>query len=502
MVTDEQVRRLFMLISKGNQQYKAALKSGMSDKTARKYIKAKKLPSQLKKDHTWRTRSDPFSEIWGEVVECLEDNHGHEAKFLFEHFQREYPDRFSDGQVRTFQRRVKVWKATCGPPKEAFFSQIHEPGELSASDFTYMNSLGITINHERFDHLVFHFVLTYSNWETGDICFSESFESLSSGLQNAWWELGGVFKHHRTDSLSAAVHKECNPEVFTVRYQGLLDHYGVTGEKINRGQSNENGDVEQSNNRLKKMVAQSLMIRGSRDFSSRKDYESFLRKMFSQLNSGRRKRFQKEQKLLSPLPKLRLNDFKRLTVRVGQGSTISVQGNVYSVNSRLIKEKVEIRLSSEDIEVWYSQKKIDSFPRLRGKKGHHIQYRHIIDWLVRKPGAFKNYRYRDDLFPTTRFRMAYDYLKEANSSKASKEYLKILYLAAKETEAGVDNILEKLFNEGKKISFELVKELLDEGNQGNLTKNVTVNQPNLSQYDKLLNNGDKYGEPKQPETDI
>ena len=491
MVTDKQVRRLFMLRSKGNPKYKAALKSGMSEKTARKYLKSMRLPSQLKKDHTWRTRGDPFTEIWDEAVQFLETNPGLEAKSLFKHLQKKYQGKFSDGQVRTFQRRVKVWKATCGPPKEVFFPQIHKPGKLSASDFTYMDSLGITINHERFDHLIFHFVLTYSNWETGNICFSESFESLSSGLQNAWWELGGVFKRHRTDSLSAAVHKECNPEVFTVRYQGLLDHYGVTGEKINRGQSNENGDVEQSHNRLKKIVDQSLMIRGSRDFSSRKDYESFLRKMFSQLNSGRKKRFQEERKLLSPLPKLRLNDFKRLTVRVGQGSTISVQGNVYSVNSRLIKEKVEVRLSSEDIEVWYSQKKIDSFPRLRGKKGYHIQYRHIIDWLVRKPGAFENYRYRDDLFPTTSFRMAYDYLKERSSSKASKEYLKILYLAAKETEVGVDNILKALFNESKEISFESVKGLLEEGHQGNLTEEVTVNQPDLSQYDQLLNNGDK-----------
>jgi hypothetical protein len=35
-------------------------------------------------------------------------------------------------------------------------------------------------------------VLSYSNWETGSICYSETFESLSEGLQNALWELGGV----------------------------------------------------------------------------------------------------------------------------------------------------------------------------------------------------------------------------------------------------------------------------------------------------------------------
>ena len=61
-----------------------------------------------------------------------------------------------------------------------YFGQKHISGKLSASDFTHMTALGITIEGQTFDHLVYHFVLTYSNWETGTICYSESLESLTA----------------------------------------------------------------------------------------------------------------------------------------------------------------------------------------------------------------------------------------------------------------------------------------------------------------------------------
>ena len=66
------------------------------------------------------------------------------------------------------------------------------------------------------------------------------------------------------------------------------------------------------------------------------------------------------------------------------------------------------------------------------------------EWLVRKPGAFDNYRYQEDLFPTSRFRMAYDGLRESTPGRASKEYLKILQLAAETGEVPVDQALREL----------------------------------------------------------
>jgi hypothetical protein len=485
MVTDQQIRRLFMLIQKEKSLVKAAAQAGMDEETARKYKKLGKLPSQVKVSHTWQTRKDPFAGVWEEVVDFIW-NPGVEAKSVFQYLQGKYPGRFQDGQVRTFQRKVKRWRSLEGPAKEVYFPQVHYPGILSASDFTHMNRLGITINGDRFNHLVYHFVLTYSNWETGTICFSESFESFQEGFQNALWELGGVPKRHRSDNLSAAIYKDLFGKEFTVRYQALLRYYGINGETINPGRSNENGDIEQSHNRFKKAVEQALILRGSRDFSSIDEYDTFIRKVFTQLNSGRRVRFEEELKVLKRLPPMRLDDYKRIKVKVGPGSTISLNGNVYSVHSRLIGEKVEVRLYANYIEIWYGQKKVDRLPRLRGEKRHHIQYRHIIEWLVRKPGAFENYRYRDDLFPTTRFRMAYDFLKEYTPKRASLEYTQILYLAAIESEEGVDNALRILFDKEELISVNSVRSILNRRSPNLSVKNVAIDAIDLSNYDELL----------------
>jgi len=488
VVTDKQVRRLMKLSQEEGKIAIVAAKAGMSENTARKYLRSGELPSQGNQERTWRTREDPFETAWDEVREKLEENPGLEAKTLFEWLQRECPGGYSDGQLRTLQRRIKQWRALEGPAKEVYFTQTHRPGRLCESDFTDMSSLGISIQGGRFEHLMYHFVLTYSNWETGSVCFSESFESLSTGMQNALWELGGVPGNHRTDKLSAAVQRldKEGKEEFTRRYQALLRHYGLNGEKIQTGKANENGDIEQRHHRLKRAVEQALLLRGERDFSTREEYEGFLRKMFGQLNAGRRDRFREELMALKSLPALRLDDHTPFTVRVGPASTIRIKKNVYSVHSRLIGEEVNVRLHADNLEVWYAQKRIEVIPRLRGEGKHRVQYRHIIDWLVRKPGAFENYRYREDLFPTSRFRMAYDFLKERSPEGASREYLKVLHLAAKESETGVDNALRWLMDEERPISAEGVEAIVLTDRRIPEPTAVEVGEVDLSVYDKLL----------------
>jgi len=464
----------------------AAAKAGMDEKTARKYRRLGRLPSEVKVEHTWRTREDPFVEVWGEVKEKLEINPGLEAKTLFEDLQRRYPGRFADGQLRTLQRRVKAWRALEGPAKEVFFPQVHKPGHLCQSDFTYMKSVGVTIQGQPFDHLIYHFVLTYSNWETGTICFSESFESLSEGLQNALWELGGVPRVHRTDRLVAAVRKPDRPEEFTRRYVALLDHYGLEGGKTQAASPHEIGDVEQGHYRFKKALDQALMLRGSRDFVSRDEYAGFVSKLFAQLNAGRRDRLAEELKVLRRLPERRLESCKRLRLRVGPSSTIRVNHNVYSVDSRLIGESVEVRLYVEHLEVWYAQKCVETIPRLRGEGKHRIQYRHIIDWLVRKPGAFENYRYRQDLFPTHRFRMAYDHLRQSQPARAVKQYLSILHLAARQSETAVDDALRALIDQEQSITLEAIEAMVRSDEQMPSVTEVAIPKVDLAAYDALL----------------
>lgn len=486
MVTDKQVRRLFMFIKTEKTKAAAAMKAGMDEKTARKYIKLGKLPSEVKIPHTWRTRKDPFESKWPEICNMLEENPGLEAKTVFEYLQRESPGEYDDGQLRTLQRKIKYWRATKGPAREVFFPQKHYPGELCSSDFTHMRSLGITLQGKPFEHLLYHFTLTYSNWETGTICYSESFESLSEGLQNSLWILGGVPKRHRTDRLTVAVNKECNPEKFTRNYKALLQHYRISPERINARCANENGDIEQRHGNLKRVVKQALMLRGSSDFKDICEYKMFLDRIFSQLNSGREKRFQEEIKVLGRLPWGRHDHFKEYKARVGAGSTIHIQHNTYSVHSRLIGEEVKVRVYLDHLAVIYGNKLVEKIPRQRGEGKCRIQYQHIIEWLIRKPGAFENYRYKAELFPSSYYRMVFDYLKENNPLRANKEYLKILYLAFKEGESKVEDILQWLIRRGEGISSERIEKTIKDNDKISIKIQVEIRDVELSAYDELL----------------
>ena len=473
-----------------NTQELAAAKAGMDIKTARKYLADGKLPSESKADRTWRTRDDPFKRVWEDIRKQIDDNPGLEAKTIFEALQRDNPGEFADGQLRTLQRHIKRWRAIEGPGREVFFGQRHVPGRLGESDFTYMNALAITIGNQSFPHMLYHFVLTYSNWEDVTLCYSESFESLSEGLQNALWELGGAPSEHRTDRLSTAVNNMSNAKEFTSRYDALMRHYRMDGQKIQAGKPNENGDIEQRHHRLKRAVDQSLLLRGGRDFASVGDYKEYLRLLVARLNTGRRDRLKAEMQYLKALPDKRLESTKKVKVKVDSGSVIYVDRNVYSVNSRLIGEQVEARLSAETVEVWYAGEKVEELPRLRGRGKHRVDYRHIIEWLVRKPGAFENYRYRDELFPTSRFRMAWDALRECAPARANKRYLEILQLASEEGEVRVDEALRNVLEEGElsegKLNGEALGLMLAQATYVAPVTGLEIAEVELASFDELL----------------
>jgi hypothetical protein len=490
MVSDQQVKRLWRLAGQKLSLEMASAKAGMDPKTARKYLQDRRLPSEMRQKHTWRTRPDPFADSWEEIRELLAVEPGLQAKTLFEHLQQVHPGRFSDGQVRTLRRRISYWRATEGPPREVFFAQEHRPGELCQSDFTHCRELGVTINGQAFPHLIYHFVLTYSNWETGSICYSETFESLSEGLQNALWQLGGVPAEHRTDRMSAAVNNLSDAKEFTRAYEGLLRHYRIGGQKIQARQANENGDIEQRHFRFKEAADQALMMRGSRDFPEVAAYQVFLDKLFTRLNAGRRERYLDEVAQLRPLPAQRLDSVRRERVRVSPGSLVSVGRNLYSVHSRLIGETVEARVHPDTVEIWYGDRKVEVLPRLRGRSKHRIDYRHIIDWLVRKPGAFENYRYRTDLFPTSWFRLAYDALREEQGPKrGAQEYLAILLLAARRGEDRVEGALRFLLGSQQTLNAEETARLTEDNAPVPLTT-IAIDPVSLTVFDDLLTMAD------------
>jgi transposase len=462
VVTDGQVRKLMTEYEKHGQVGKAALVAGMDRGTARKYISAGKLPSELKKPRTWRTRANPFESDWPAIEQRLEAAPELEAKALFEDLMERKLGRYRPGQLRTFQRHVRKWRASAGPPKEVFFAQAHRPGEALQTDFTYVTALGTTIGGEPAPSMLCHSVLPYSNWQWATPCWSESLLALRQGVQSCVFRLGRVTRFHQTDNSTAATHALGDGDrEFNEDYASFMAHLGMTPRTIEPGQSHQNGDIEAANGVLKRRLEQHLLLRGSRDFDSLEAYVKWLHGVLDKANRLRADKLKDEMAAMKKLRVKRLAEFTELRPCVSSRSTIRVKRNTYSVPSRLIGERVRVRLFEDRLEVYFAGVLQLQVPRLRGDGGSCIDYRHVIWSLVRKPGAFERYRHREALFPTPTFRRTFDELSNYLSSRqADLDYLRILHLAASTMQSDVEAALSGLLEAGALPRWERVKELV------------------------------------------
>jgi len=489
--TDQQVVLLMKNHTKTGSTEMAAAKAGMCRQTASKYLHGAKMPSEAKKqERQWRTREDPLADIWDEAEEMLETPEL-ESKALFEYLCEKHPDKLQENHLRTFQRRVREWRATKGPDKEVFFPQDVPPGRRMSVDFTHMNSLEITVNGDAFPHMLCHSVLSYSNWEWASVCFSENFQALKTGIQDALFRLGHVPKEIWTDNSTSATHNpskidDTEKRRFNVQYLNLTEHFGMKPHTINIGKSNENGAVESLNGHIKRRINQHLLLRGSRDFASREEYGHFLCEVLIKANNLRRDRLNDELRHMPELKASRLSEWNEEQAVVRKWSTVNLAKNVYSVPSRLRGKTISGRIYEDHIEVYYNGELQIDAPRLRGRGKSNINYRHIIHSLMRKPGAFRDYRYREEMFPTLNFRRTYDQLEQNCSERvADMEYLRILKLAADVMQSTVDEVLADLLAKDVLPRWAVVEEFMPiERNDSPPV--VNIESVDLKEYDKLL----------------
>ncbi len=493
-VSDAQVRKLMEELNKGGRIGAAAMKAGMDRKTARKYAAAGSLPSEMTAERTWRTRADPFAEVWADVERRLTEEPGLEAKTLFELLQAAHPDRFIDGQLRTLQRQVRRWRATSGPAKDISFCQRHRPGEAMQTDFTSTSELGVTIAGATYAHLLCNSVLPYSNWRWSTVCLSESMAALRRCVQRALFQLGRVPEWHQTDNSTAATHQipagksvEGNGRAFNAEYVALVGHFGMKPRTTEVGAKEQNGDVEAGNGALKRALEQALLVRGSRDFASVDAWQAFVDEVNRKRNKARGPRVAEDMAAMRELNVARLPEYVEERVQVSDWSTVRVKHCAYSVPSRLMGEWVRVRLFEERVEVWFADELQLSCERLRGRNLHRVDYRHVIWSLVKKPGAFARYVYREELFPSVTFRRAFDaiHAPQHRGSKGDLEYLRILHLAATTMESEVEAALSLLLSDNIAVSAEAVKALVMQKS----TPTVPSLPPpivDLHSYDRLL----------------
>jgi len=481
--TDEQVRRLRTERLRGRSIEVAAMKAGMHRNTARRHVSGP-LPSERVGERSWQTREDPFEKDWPDMAKMLEGAPELEAKALFEYWQDRNPDRYQDGHLRTFQRRVKSWRATSGPEKEIFFPQAHRPGEAFQTDFTHARELGVTIQGEPYDHLLCVTVLPYSIWRWATPCESESMLAMSEGFQNAVFELGHVARFHQTDHSTAATHIVDGEWRYNDEYLALMRHLATEPRLTGIGKKEQNGSVESNNGVLKRRLEQDLLLRGSRDFESKEAYVAWLEGLLRKRNRARSVRLSDELAVMRPLGVLRLPAYKVVDVRVSNRSTFRAKSCTYSVPSQLIGEEVRVHVHETRLEVYLGGRHQVSMDRVRGRGAFNVNWRHMVGWMSKKPGAFRRFRYRDALFPTATFRKAWDALDASLATwSADMNYLQILKLARDEGQAQVEPEVVALLDADELPRFDAVKARMKR--EATRAPEMTALEVNIGEYDEL-----------------
>jgi transposase InsO family protein len=407
--------------------------------------------------------------------------------------QRRHPDRDWDRLRRTLERRVRSWCAEHGPEREVIFRQDHPLGQQGLSDFTDMADLAIRIAGEPLAHRLYHFVLAYSGWEHAEVVLGgESFTALACGLQNALWSLGGAPAEHRSDSLSAAFRNlgRDAAEDQTRRYEALCRHYGMQATRNNPGVAHENGAIESQHGHLKRAAAQALVLRGSADFDSLDAYRDWIADLIGRRNARREKLVSLERTELGTLPPRRTTDHDEATVRVTSSSGFVLRKVFYTVPSRLIGYRLNLRIYDDRLECFLGQSRVLTLPRGRvpsdGRRIQVVDYRHIIHSLRCKPMALLHLVYREALFPRPAYRAAWERLIEVHDARlACRTMVGLLALAHEHgCEADLATALTEQLQDGGVPDLAVLR--IRFVATATRLPTVTVTLPSIASYDALL----------------
>ena len=477
----------------------AAAKAAISTASAYRIESDPRLPSQKRSVRT-RRRPDPLAGIFEqEVIPLLQQSPQLRAVTIFDELLRRHPD-LPASVRRTLERRVRHWRAVHGPEQEVIFAQHQPPGRMGLSDFTAANDLGVIVAGVPLRHLLYHFRLPYSGFEHADVVLGgESFSALSSGLQQALWTLGGAPEEHRTDSLSAAFRNldTAAQDDLTQRYQQLCQHYRMRPTRNNRGVAHENGSVESAHGHLKRALDQALLLRGSRQFDDPLAYRRFLAELVARRNVRQRVRIDAERAVLQPLPDHRVQDFEIERVRVTSHGGFTLRKVFYSLPSRLIGHSLRVHLFADRLQLFLGASELMTLPRGKphadGRRGHVVNYHHLIHALRRKPMALLHLVYRDQLFPRHAYRRTFAALLDALDQRhACRRMVGLLALAHDQgCEAALADHLEHLLAAGRLPDPAALRQRFRPAAPA--LPQVSIRAGSLADYDQLLDYPDQLG---------
>lgn len=424
-----------MSYRKKHSQIVSAAKAGISERSARRIDHGQRAPTTPKRE--WRTRQDPLEPAWEPiVVPLLKSDESITPFAIYDYLCEHHQSKFSTRSRRTLERRIRHWRHLNDAGLDVMFLQTHEYGVLAIADFTVVES-PVTIKGEALKHSLFHLRLPASGWTYVQVTYGgESFAAFSDGVQNAFRAAGGVTKQLRTDSLSAAYKNRSEQDDFTERFSQLQSDYGFAATRNNRGVAHENGAIEKPNGHLKLQLDQALKIRGSYDFDCRAAYQAFVSEIVQRRNRRVRDAFLIEQRQLHALPLYMSVNYSEDYVTVSRTSTICVKRVTYTVPSRLVGSRLLVHIYDAKLELFMSGQHILTLERVFARKGcraRSVDYRHVIDALVKKPRAFRHSQLRDELLPNDHYRTIWQRAERQLSADAACYYIVSLLKLAKDS---------------------------------------------------------------------
>jgi len=489
-LTHLQVKRYMNSRQSGDTQEAAAAKSGISVRTGRRIEKDQR---REREERPWRTRKDPFTLVWeSELVPLLNREPSLSGITLWEYLDDHHPGKYPEQLLRTLQRRLKQWRATEGPDKPVIFRQSVPAGHQGLSDFTHPDTV-ISIAGKPFKHLLYQFRLAYSGWRHVHIIRGgESYSALADGLQNALYALGGSPQEHRTDSLSAAYINDAEKQRLTLSYKALCQHYHMQGTTNNPGVSHENGAIEAPHGSLKRRIKQQIKLRGSNEFATVKAYQEFIERIVERLNRRCRGRLAEELPTLRKLPPERAVDYQRVSIKVTTSSTISVKRGLYSVPSRLIGERLNVRLYHDRLLCYHGQKLVITllrvYPTCPEGRARRIDYRHVIHSLAAKPQAFRFSQFRDELLPSAGYHELWATAKQQFTPRdACKWMVGVLRIAYDYDCEGL--LADQLRQEAEQGALPTLRCLQERYLPSGGAPDIPVRQHKAADYDQLLSSG-------------
>ncbi|MBF0207292.1 MAG: IS21 family transposase [Oligoflexia bacterium] len=468
---------IIRLRNAGIDQEEIAKRLGLNRRTIIRYLRDGKIP---KYDRSTPTRPDPMDEYYSTTEDMLSKN----PRLTIEELYPLLQEKGYKGSTRTLRRKTAKLRARL-KKREVYFQRSKSPGEIMEGDFT---KLHLEIGGVKRRINLWVVVLPYSNSIFVTPYYYESFECFCEGSINAFEEFNGVSIKYRLDNLSPAVSEILRGQkrIVTKRYAQFQEHYKFQQDFCNPGRGNEKGCVESNNKHFKRRLLNRINTQNIK-FKDLQSLKIFIWDFCREINNKEEVKSRFAEEKLSSLPIKRFDCYQLEVVAVNKYSMFSVgnSGNLYSAPSEYVNLRLEARIYPENIDLFFQGKKVAEHRRIYINRGlASINIKHIIGALCKKPGAMKEWKHRNILFPLPVWRKFYNRIVEKNKDNPDKVYLLCLNLTQKFSIENVTAAMELVLDNNMDPNSKSLKQILEDNENDML--NMRPIKVNLKKYDNLI----------------